>query len=1052
MAWRVVIHGCIDACKNSGVEQLRSVPTTDMGEPTPVTHAVAKCLFDATSHALCLRRPPSAVWHVLSICFSICTDWLFPPHMKWKRSNQHVELLWAACCVCRSLVWLSCNRHCRWGRKAGMLLEPAHRQALWREDRPKNWSYADVRAHVDSLLGLQLAAVFPNLDLHKLFGVLANDCAGLYVWMSTRGCYVGIAHARRASRQSSCGVTCRWLEHVALTLRTQCRDSHKLRYKLMRGLRPENFFFLLCRVSDWSRVAAMEQMEIRSRLPNANVRAQGQPKSVSSCKPRARPPKANRERGQRGPFDELDAAAFSRPLPHALSDRLVLPDLSSPTFDSLYTRELQRRFLFHGLFGPVDVYAPDKRQLLAYWCGTKRAVMDWKLLERKWSNGCGPGALSRAVPGLVGRGKKALATRRINAALQARGLPPVRGVCCRVPRVSMLHVFRCVIRRLIFACGNGWNQDEKAWTCSRVRLVPGSMPKMRDAWNAPSISKNPGVVLPSAEDVVFRPGMLRLVPKVWDIPCRPSPEKDRSDAYKFVRQICGQLKLHVPSTLVHVHLCSLLEKDWCYQKEQQLFKATAQEYHHYTSDMTFDPCHEVLVPDDKHKKHMWVAPFACYMWFLAYFAHVAPAWRLTKLTCEQANEWCWSVLDCLLGDRLKSFLGFARYSRVLPYVYGTVKSKCFQGAAWVCQKERHSCFRKVVSCAAWPMRKRWRYIHRALEFVMREVGGGDEVWSLREAADIISSRLQTAKVGQIKRCTCGRCGVKKTPVVAFTADAGQFFEVVSPRYANKIARTILARAARISQKYVVTVLRNAKRKAFFGGTVNDPDTSCSFRFLLDELYLAFVAATLVNLCSIGSSVFHMGGLPIGGVLSKIAASYVLGFEEHAWLCDIVRRSSHGFAASSSSWDCEVARGRYVDDILWVSAVYCHDCLAAALPCIYSVPFTVEPECIVVKWLDMHFCSASLAWRMAPKVWAFPPPWGAEKGFLRSFFGGRFHRWQEVPLDTCGWTDAVVNVFVDLKLAGWPFSLVRAAVFQAWRSPCRKRKAVLICALKRTWRQ
>ena len=60
-----------------------------------------------------------------------------------------------------------------------MLLEPAHRHALWREDRPKNWSYADVRAHVDSLLGLQLAAVFPNLDLHKLFGVLANDCAGL---------------------------------------------------------------------------------------------------------------------------------------------------------------------------------------------------------------------------------------------------------------------------------------------------------------------------------------------------------------------------------------------------------------------------------------------------------------------------------------------------------------------------------------------------------------------------------------------------------------------------------------------------------------------------------------------------------------------------------------------------------------------------------------------------------------------------------------------------------------------------------------------------------
>lgn len=196
----------------------------------------------------------------------------------------------------------------------------------------------------------------------------------------------------------------------------------------------------------------------------------------------------------------------------------------------------------------------------------------------------------------------------------------------------------------------------------------------------------------------------------------------------------------------------------------------------------------------------------------------------------------------------------------------------------------------------------------------------------------------------------------------------------------------------------------------------------------------------------------MGGLPIGGVLSKIAASYVLGFEEHEWLCDIVRRSSLGFIALSSSWDCEVARGRYVDDILWVSAVYCHGCLAAALPYMYSVPFTVEPERAVVKWLDMHFCSVSLTWSMAPKVWAFPPPWGAEKGFLRSFFGGRLHRWQEVPLDTGSWTEAVVNVLVDLKIAGWPFSVVRAAAFQAWRGPCRARKALLLCALKRTWRQ
>ena len=55
------------------------------------------------------------------------------------------------------------------------------------------------------------------------------------------------------------------------------------------------------------------------------------------------------------------------------------------------------------------------------------------------------------------------------------------------------------------------------------------------------------------------------------------------------------------------------------------------------------------------------------------------------------------------------------------------------------KKEKQNCFGKVVSRAAWPMRKRWHCIHRDLEFVMREVGGGDEIWSLREAADTIAA-------------------------------------------------------------------------------------------------------------------------------------------------------------------------------------------------------------------------------------------------------------------------------------------------------------------------
>ena len=52
--------------------------------------------------------------------------------------------------------------------------------------------------------------------------------------------------------------------------------------------------------------------------------------------------------------------------------------------------------------------------------------------------------------------------------------------------------------------------------------------------------------------------------------------------------------------------------------------------------------------------------------------------------------------------------------------------------------------------------------------------------------------------------------------------------------------------------------------------------------------------------------FRMEGLPIGGVLSKVAASIVLGCEEEAWLYNVVLRKRLGFAATTLLWDREVA--------------------------------------------------------------------------------------------------------------------------------------------------
>ena len=149
----------------------------------------------------------------------------------------------------------------------------------------------------------------------------------------------------------------------------------------------------------------------------------------------------------------------------------------------------------------------------------------------------------------------------------------------------------------------------------------------------------------------------------------------------------------------------------------------------YTVDMSVNAS-EVLTPDDKDKKFMWKVPLLCYQWLLFKFAILSPAWELSSLGLEDAEAWCQEVFRILLPTRLKAFLKIPKYTRIVPYYYGTVKSKCFtagQTVGHICTKPAHSCLRKVVSFCKWPFRRRWRFIHRAWETVVRSMG---HWWSL----------------------------------------------------------------------------------------------------------------------------------------------------------------------------------------------------------------------------------------------------------------------------------------------------------------------------------
>ena len=389
-----------------------------------------------------------------------------------------------------------------------------------------------------------------------------------------------------------------------------------------------------------------------------------------------------------------------------------------------------------------------------------------------------------------------MATRCLNYELRRRDLPVVRGVVCRAPRHSMLTVFREALRAAVLS-NPGWTADEKHWVLTKVRVTAGCLKKHRDKWNAVKFSKSLRHAAVQSFDSFAQQaalngqGMFR-VDKVWDVPERPTAQEDLQQAKRGVNVACAYLRL--PSICHGVArrvVDAKLPLCGCFKRERRLFRRTQAAYDTYTNDMRMAE-HEVLVPDDKNKKFFWRVPSQVYAWLLYHFAMLSPTWVLSTFSTADAELWCRQVLRELLPVRLQKLLMLHRYKAVLPYYYCTIKSKCFSSHGRTCKKPVHSCVRKIVSFVAWPLRRRWRAIHRGLETVLKCTGMGDEVWRLRDARRILDSRMRFAGLSR-GAGPCRRCRCPKPIVICMTADAGQFYESVKAHHAISTARQVLDR-------------------------------------------------------------------------------------------------------------------------------------------------------------------------------------------------------------------------------------------------------------------
>ena len=165
---------------------------------------------------------------------------------------------------------------------------------------------------------------------------------------------------------------------------------------------------------------------------------------------------------------------------------------------------------------------------------------------------------------------------------------------------------------------------------------------------------------------------------------------------------------------------------------------------------------------------------------------------------------------------------------------------------------------------------------RGLDVILRASGMGFEVTDLSCAPKGLLRDVQLLLTGDNSNL-CERCGLPKTSLNGVVCDAGQFFEMVTPNDAVAAAQAVMQEVQRTTMKSTVTVLKTKKVHGFLGGSPNLfglRSVVFSFADLLD----CFWASTLVSFCYLGNLVFRLSGLPIGGLLSKVASGFVLAFD------------------------------------------------------------------------------------------------------------------------------------------------------------------------------
>ena len=963
---------------------------------------LASDILDSVAASLKHRRPSQLLWKRLAFMTEILLQWFFPPTYKSFRTCPALESLLGCLFAARSLIWLRTRWWTPQARNILRFFAPLLQLAI---------------SHGFQNSPLREEAFCHLVNMQKLLinGFSAiNGGFGLYQWWTDSTRYTGIGQLQRPRFPCQGGLSRRLFEHLFATIRPASQDGRKLRYRLARRVAPGASFFLIVAIGTEPRIRALEKFDIHAHRPKSNGFKGNSATVGRPTSKRSRPPKLQREKGY-GFTDKTRTLAI-------LDNYEALQYENGTTtcgqlhfnpwdfnFAAAYALTQQRLHGLEGFHGPLNILEPAFRPLFVLYIARGKSSFQWILADSHDPDAvlhCGL-LLSK----LRTAHQRTTASKVLDPWLRYHGFMGTSRIHITVKHTSFVTLAKNRIRSNAARLAQG-HQLYKRWILSRFRVFVGKAPLFSDKWNHAKLAKACSVEnVPAPSDLGALP--MKRIEKNWRVEERIPANAEVSACLEQVDNsfkafdIHGKVKNTAPIPFG-------MKRRWASQADTQV------KYENYTSafkDHGFST--PALIPDDKCKKFAWAMAHNTYITLLLSFTLAAATWSLTSLSLHEANQWIVCMLIRILGKPLARRLRVSKNSFLLPYTYVTIKAKCWAHGVKICKRENHSCVRKIISYCHWKGRRLWRTIHRAWETILKHHGNTCDVWCLSHGSKLLGSihSLPTS-------CrTCCRCRRDMNDFEGITGDAGQFFEVVDAGKAVAEANELLTLFAQKSPSHFVTVLHTSqKRRAWFSKSANKFSQKTT-TWSMAELFRAFLGAMLVCLTSVGNRVMMLQCLPIGGLMSKVAASVVLGGEERRWKQSVERQQFEGFR-HSMDWDHTVLHLRYVDDIILISRIYCCRCLQHAVQCIYSVSFDCSlPHDRTLSWLDLkiYLDSGQLGLNIKP---LYPtPPWHSNLVSLKCLFLGRFRRWAEISTAEEEWKKALFRLLVDVQNAQWQFSKV-----------------------------